>query len=220
LDQRALIAKSARRVLPVFSHQSGWYPIIESLCLRLEKTEKSVRLVQVKEKFGGLRVYWESDHDPGDAESQCIHGLILGMEKWASHTCELCGLPGTFRNEPGRHWIRTLCNYHASVPEDALRHIVWRLGDLDKMVKYGLDLEKEKQFLEMYRQVAIINVLDEIEPMMTLEERKALLSPDAKNYWGPVAADPKDYTHRCLDSFNVPRYRSEIEKEEEEKKEE
>jgi hypothetical protein len=96
----------------------GWWPILEALCdqihnhvewkqNQLEKyrrgpgcTDVSVR--QIKEKFGGLRFYY----DGGDDE---IRGMVRMAEAWASHACEECGAPGKSR-EGG--WIKTLCDTH------------------------------------------------------------------------------------------------------------
>lgn len=57
---------------------------------------------QIKEKFGGLRFYF----DGGD---RYIQGAVRMAESWASQSCEECGAPGTRR--PGG-WIQTLCDTH------------------------------------------------------------------------------------------------------------
>jgi hypothetical protein len=69
---------------------------------------------QVKEKFGGLRYYWEPGeelHDPSDPSGEAAVGgeaaiaererhielarkLVAGAEKRAAVTCELCGATG------------------------------------------------------------------------------------------------------------------------------
>lgn len=61
-----------------------------------------IRVAQIKEKFGGLRFYY----DGGDDE---ISGMVRMAESWASHTCEDCGNKGKQR---GGGWIRTLCDHH------------------------------------------------------------------------------------------------------------
>lgn len=59
--------------------------------------------VQVKEKFGGLRFYY----DGGD---KYINGLSAMAESMSYVTCETCGKPG----KPSRGgWIQTLCEEHA-----------------------------------------------------------------------------------------------------------
>lgn len=101
-----------------FAIGSGWWPIIESLCRQIqshidfknEQKEKynrgkgceQVVVAQIKEKFGGLRFYYDGGNDT-------IDGMVRMAESWAAHSCEECGNPGTSRNGG---WIRTLCDYH------------------------------------------------------------------------------------------------------------
>ena len=60
--------------------------------------------VQVKEKFGGLRFYY----DGGDEH---ISGMVTMAESWAASTCEVCGNPGKYR---GKQWFYTACDEHTS----------------------------------------------------------------------------------------------------------
>jgi hypothetical protein len=61
-----------------------------------------VTVAQIKEKFGGLRFYY----DGGDDQ---ITGMVRMAESWAGSSCEECGVLGT-RRDGG--WIRTLCDKH------------------------------------------------------------------------------------------------------------
>lgn len=61
-----------------------------------------IRVVQIKEKFGGLRFYY----DGGDDQ---ISGMVTMAEVWAGRTCETCGNLGKQRSGG---WIRTLCDQH------------------------------------------------------------------------------------------------------------
>lgn len=95
-----------------FECGDGWYQILDSLCGQIQhhidwqnKTEEKVKqvvAVQVKEKFGGLRFYYEG----GDEQ---IYGMVRMAESWADNTCEVCGHPGKSR---GGGWIKTLCDEH------------------------------------------------------------------------------------------------------------
>jgi hypothetical protein len=95
-----------------FACGEGWWPILEELCGQIQhhldwKNKQSevvpqVVVAQIKEKFGGLRFYY----DGGDDE---ISGMVRMAESWAGHSCETCGSPGT-RRDGG--WIRTLCDHH------------------------------------------------------------------------------------------------------------
>ncbi len=96
----------------------GWWPILETLCHQihhhvewkqnqLEKYQRGqgcpdVVVRQIKEKFGGLRFYYDGGDDTVD-------GMVRMAESWAAFTCEECGQPGTTRSGG---WIRTLCDKH------------------------------------------------------------------------------------------------------------
>jgi hypothetical protein len=103
-----------------FECGDGWYQILDSLCGQIQsyvdwknrsvesgyknfEPVEQVVAVQVKEKFGGLRFYYEG----GDEH---ISGMVRMAESWASCTCEQCGKPGVMRRGG---WIRTLCDEHA-----------------------------------------------------------------------------------------------------------
>ncbi len=109
-----------------FAVGAGWWPVIEALCRQIDSYTKwrnttresllkdnphnypipdavpQVVVEQIKEKFGGLRFYYQG----GD---EFIHGLETMAELWAGHTCEECGMPGKRRSGG---WIRTLCDEH------------------------------------------------------------------------------------------------------------
>ena len=57
---------------------------------------------QIKEKFGGLRFYYQGGDDH-------ISGMVTMAESWAGRTCETCGNKGERR---GGGWVRTLCDTH------------------------------------------------------------------------------------------------------------
>lgn len=61
-----------------------------------------VYVEQIKEKFGGLRFYYQGGDD-------YIDGLVDMAERWANQSCEVCGAPGK-KTRGG--WIRTLCEQH------------------------------------------------------------------------------------------------------------
>jgi len=101
-----------------FSCGPGWYPILEKLCANIqshidwknEQFEKygrgeavpQVVAAQIKEKFGGLRFYYDGGDDT-------VRGMVRMAEAWADSSCEDCGAPGRQRNSG---WIRTLCDAH------------------------------------------------------------------------------------------------------------
>ena len=93
-----------------FTNDDAWFDILWRLCEDLEplvaKFEQAsgsqFEVLQVKEKFGGLRIY-VSDAD--DAIRQRLEAAI----QESFHTCEVCGQRGE-RREGG--WTKTLCDEH------------------------------------------------------------------------------------------------------------
>lgn len=101
-----------------FECSDGWFDLIWKLCEDVEKElskqgspkEKTKRLlqnygdfevVQVKEKFGGLRFYT-------NGSTKEINNLINKAESMSLVTCEECGKPG--KNQANKGWIETLCD--------------------------------------------------------------------------------------------------------------
>jgi hypothetical protein len=98
-----------------FVHDDGWFDILWRLCADLEPlvTEmeraggRQFEVLQVKEKFGGLRFYVNCRND-------AIRQRIEAAIQESFHTCEVCGQPGKVREDS---WIKTLCDEHnASEP--------------------------------------------------------------------------------------------------------
>lgn len=85
----------------------GWFEIINRACERISshiknrKEDTDFRWMQIKEKFGGLRLY-EFGHS-----SEYIQGVIAMAESMSYCTCEQCGKPGAPK---GKGWITTLCD--------------------------------------------------------------------------------------------------------------
>ena len=112
-----------------FAIRKGWYHIIETLCDNIQahidwknnqfyryergETVPQVTVAQVKEKFGGLRFYY----DGGDNE---IHGMVRMAESMASHICETCGDKGYGRSGG---WIRTLCDKHEAEYQEGKQNV-------------------------------------------------------------------------------------------------
>ena len=102
---------------------NGWYEIISNVCWMIEQHERnidgnrkylekndperlktlpeyfSVKFDQVKEKYGGLRLYFSG----GD---EYVEGLVSMAEAISYTICEVCGNKGQ-PNKGG--WISTLC---------------------------------------------------------------------------------------------------------------
>lgn len=94
----------------------GWYDIIFQLCERLEPLVANLddaaqfQVVQVKEKFGGLRFYVEGSSDE-------IEAVIESACELSRRTCEVCGNPvaslaqhGSLLRRPANGLWNTLCS--------------------------------------------------------------------------------------------------------------
>ena len=78
----------------------GWSKILDRL---YDLKPRNVYVTQVKEKFGGLRVYC------GSADEE-FYTAIDAAEKESYQTCEICGEIGKLRKDLG--WMLTLCDKH------------------------------------------------------------------------------------------------------------
>ena len=100
-----------------FEHEDGWFDLLMRLCEKLEPLVKAVEeefsgdkimshfeVLQVKEKFGGLRFYtnWSTDE---------IFKIINEAENESYSICEVCGAPGKCMNRSS--WLKTVCQQHA-----------------------------------------------------------------------------------------------------------
>ena len=93
-----------------FTHGDGWFDLVWRLCERLEpvvaaeeaESGRPFHVLQVKEKFGGLRFYPNYNND-------AIYALIEAAEIESLHTCEVCGQP----RKLGASWLTT-CEEHLS----------------------------------------------------------------------------------------------------------
>jgi hypothetical protein len=84
-----------------FQVSLGWNLIIKNLIQDLIKLGWNKEVIQVKEKFGGLRFYINEGTDE-------IHQRIGEAELESMKTCEITGRHGKIRTDIG--WYRTLCD--------------------------------------------------------------------------------------------------------------
>ena len=83
----------------------GWAKILIELFTSLEPIVKyeDFKILQIKEKFGCLRIYTSMDGN------RIIGDLISKAEDESGRTCEICGEPG---EENCDGWIKTVCKKH------------------------------------------------------------------------------------------------------------
>jgi hypothetical protein len=98
-----------------FAHGDGWFDIVWRLCEDLEPlvqqaekaTVRPFEVLQVKQKFGGLRFYASHSH-----RTDAIQQRIEAAELESVRTCEVCGKSGKRREDD---WIPAVCDEHASL---------------------------------------------------------------------------------------------------------
>lgn len=94
--------RRARAIKRIWAVGRGWHGLIDRIVAVLPR-ETSV--LQVKEKFGGLRFYV-------DSAPAHVLDVIDECEAESLTICEACGRPGKLR-EGG--WLKTLCDEHAEI---------------------------------------------------------------------------------------------------------
>lgn len=77
----------------------GWASIVQPLVEYALKHD--LRIDQVKEKFGGLRFYSQTD--------ETLDKMVTEAETKSAETCEECGQPGKIR---GQFWLSCRCLKH------------------------------------------------------------------------------------------------------------
>ena len=82
----------------------GWTPLIHRVYNAREALGTPVGIIQVKEKFGGLRIYTEYRHDQLDE-------VIVEVSKESFHICEECGDEGQLLKKNALYF--TACKHHS-----------------------------------------------------------------------------------------------------------
>ena len=121
----------------------GWVPLVtrllEDIDAMLDDAQaKRFRVLQVKEKFAGLRFYWKLGAQsttvvdligPGEAQRlrleprkptelfDRVSARVQVAETDSRHLCQRCGADGG--SAGGRSWLVTLCASCRALPEDA-----------------------------------------------------------------------------------------------------
>ena len=86
-----------------FEVDSGWLPLIKELIdtLNKEVPEDEIEVLQVKEKFAGLRFYVSG-------ASEKANRIISLYETYSYHICEHCGEFWTAKERVSHGWYKTL----------------------------------------------------------------------------------------------------------------
>jgi hypothetical protein len=96
-----------------FTCGEGWSNLLEKTLFNINEEEqyikeyykeyKPLKIVQIKEKFGCLRIYFKGGND-------FMKGIIRLAESLSSDICEKCGEKGKLRTSDGYHY--TACEKH------------------------------------------------------------------------------------------------------------
>jgi hypothetical protein len=110
MTEEALIEKIAGRMETGFPAEircgPGWYEIIAQALDKFEAIDPNYKIAQIKEKFGGLRLYYHTDFPFGSQERNQMEEVDKEATEAAEVTCELTGEAGRLYKVGG--WIRTL----------------------------------------------------------------------------------------------------------------
>lgn len=93
----------------------GWFDIIDKAFSDILKVSYEsgvdVQIVQVKEKFAGLRIYFEiEDLAKNEDIYKQINDIIAEAEDDSFKTCEVCGEVGKVIKD--KYWWKTYCISH------------------------------------------------------------------------------------------------------------
>lgn len=89
----------------------GWKNIVLKADAMMAFIDPDYKICQVKEKFGTLRLYFESNKQ--GVEFSILEAIATAAENDSANTCEQCGKYGRLRDE--RYYIQTLCDACDSV---------------------------------------------------------------------------------------------------------
>lgn len=116
-----------------FETGDGWYNLIYNACKELQewsdKNNIQITLLQIKEKFGPIRIYYMIVNDNGlNVDQSEIDTIIERAEELSTQTCEKCGsMESVERTSFG--WIKYFCEgceTKRAVAKDA--HAFWAEG--------------------------------------------------------------------------------------------
>jgi hypothetical protein len=90
----------------------GWQPIVKEAVAKIEQL--GGRIVQIKEKFGGLRIYYVPTTDSSSIWAQ-IDEIVTEAANRYDQICEKCGDAGVRIDLKG--WLKTRCKKHSKLDE-------------------------------------------------------------------------------------------------------
>lgn len=149
LEYERIRARFPELVTRGFQCMGGWYPILESMFEDIRKAlpegdEEHWSLLQVKEKWAGLSVYYSFKGN--DEVGREIGQAVRLAQARADHRCEVCGKRGSVRKR--RALFMQRCDEHADggvvAPEWRGENTVYGIGGKH----YHFDPDRD-QFVEI-----------------------------------------------------------------------
>lgn len=94
-----------------FSPSDTWSEIISETIEQMIQLVPEVQIVQVKQKFGSLRLYYDAPFDLSDEKRAELHNLVFAAEISCDDTCENCGKRPASKDydKISEGWVKTLC---------------------------------------------------------------------------------------------------------------
>lgn len=101
--------------------RSGWNDLVSLTDEALSRADPDYRIRQIKEKFGGLRLYVQPSKKLTPVDSFTFFAIIRHAESISMHTCEMCGDRAGKQREDQTYvvvhtesttiggWVNTLC---------------------------------------------------------------------------------------------------------------
>ena len=98
----------------------GWQPLIDRIDQGVTELAGEYTVLQIKEKFGGLRFYMDLPAELDTDTFSKAYDLVHKAEGESFSICEWCGQPGECRaNLFG--WMKTLCPTHWDEDDERAR---------------------------------------------------------------------------------------------------
>jgi len=101
---------------------TGWQPLVTTLCKYLIAIKADISIIQIKEKFGTLRFYYQlnakSPVNKAELELESHIAAVVQFAEYCSGTiCQNDGNPGT-KHDSG--WLKTLCTKCKEIENESI----------------------------------------------------------------------------------------------------
>ncbi|MDB5670961.1 MAG: hypothetical protein JWO25_1920 [Alphaproteobacteria bacterium] len=127
----------------------GWRDLVETAVGRIAAAvtgtpDGALKILQIKTKFGSLRLYWRSDGLSRVQNAAVVEAVDLAEARSAC-TCEICGSEGGPWSDHG--WMLTACAEHARGRPLAVRPGVAGVVVERRMVAGRLQVQRRRRYV-------------------------------------------------------------------------